>query len=294
MVYAEHEESLIWVVKLIGGSMSALCCFIVCMCYICYPSLRGYEFRLIFYLAFSDMIASGLYAIPPHDNYVACNFQGAFLNFANNLRLASCAVISRSIHLTHKGAQDTFRDKEKICSILILALCMLSAGLPFTTDNYGIVQGFCWIHINGDSYLTGTIWRLSTFYIPLWIIIIYVCYVYYRVIKEIKMLRVVTEIHNRHINNAIKRLALYPAILIIGWLPVSVQRCIEMFDPEYRNLVFACISLGFASAIGLFHALAYGITPEVKRALGIKCFEERRFFDSDYDIQGTNTNLYYS
>ena len=290
MVYGEKEESIIWLVKLIGGGMSAICCLSVCMCYVFYPSLRGYEFRLIFYLAFSDMIASGLYAIPPHDNISACRFQGALLNFSNNLRLACCVVISRSIHLTHKGAPDAFRKKEKIYSILILAICLLSAGLPFITDSYNKVQGFCWIDAHGDSYITGTIWRLSTFYVPLWIIIFYICYVYYKVIVGIKMLRSVTESHNHNINNAIRRLALYPAILIVGWLPISVQRCIEILDPEFTNLVFACISLGFASVIGLFHALAYGFTPEVKNALGIKCCQKRIFYDSYYDIQGTYTN----
>lgn len=292
MVYGEQDEFIIWLVKLIGGSMSTLCCLSVCICYIFYPSLRGYEFRLIFYLAFSDMIASCSYAIPPHDNIPACRFQGAFLNFSNNLRLAWCAVISRSIHLTHKGAPDAFRKKEKVYSILILAICLISAGLPFITDSYKKVQGFCWINADGDSYITGTIWRLSIFYFPLWIIIGYICFVYYKVILGIKMLRSVTESHNHNINNAIKRLALYPAILIIGWLPISVQRCIEIFDPEFKNLVFACISLGFASVIGLFHGLAYGFTPEVKNALGIKCCQKRIIYDTYHDIQATYTNLF--
>jgi hypothetical protein len=127
----------------------------------------------------------------------------------------------------------------------------------------------------GDGYLSGTLWRFGLFYIPLWTAIFYNSWVYYCVIKSIKKLRCYSEIDERFAECAIRRLSLYPAILIIGWLPASIKRIIEIFNSEFQNLFLACLSLGFLAGLGFFNAIAYGFTPEVRDALFKSCLRRK-------------------
>lgn len=274
MAHTEEENTLIWLVQLICGSISVVCCLFICICYLLFSSLRGYEFRLIVYLTLSDMIASILYMIPPSDYYPMCSLQGAVLSLATNLRLAFSSVIAASIHFTHRGREDMFKQKERSFLFLIFIMSAIAAGLPYTTSSYGRVEGLCWITIMGDGYLSGTLWRFGLLYIPLWIAILYNSWVYYRVIKNIKKLRCSSAIDYSFADYAIRRLSLYPAILIIGWLPASIKRIIEIFHPEFQDLFLTCLSLGFLAGLGFFNAIAYGFTPEVRDALLQSCLRK--------------------
>jgi len=273
MGYSDDEVYTIWVVDVICATISIVCCLFICITYCCCPSLRGYEFRLIFYLTVCDILASIVYVIPPHDISEMCKFQGSFLTLSANLRLAFSAVIAYSIDATFQCRDDLFKLHERKGIISTFLICLVLAILPVTTDNYGPAEGICWISIKGDKYTTGSIWRMSILYVPLWIVIVYNIFVYTRVIRQIKYLSSVTCCNTEHTNQIIKKLRMYPIILAFTWLPASINRIVAIFDPDHPSLILTCVSLGLVAGIGFFNVIAYGFTQAVRSVICKQCFK---------------------
>jgi hypothetical protein len=277
MAYSSEELEVIWIVELTCGSISVICCLLISLSYAFFSSLRGYEFRLVLYITLSDMIASIMYMIPSSPNEGICSFQGVILSFAENLRLAFYLQMSINIHSTLKACEDKIKKYEKFCLIVIFITSSIFAGLPLITSSYGKADGICWIRVDNDHYLPGTLLRFGVSYIPLWMVICYNYWVYYLMMKNIKNLRRSSVFRKSFSGSAIRKLWLYPAILTICWLPSSINKIIEIFDPEFEFLFLRCLSLGLLLGIGFFNGLAYGFTPEVKDAL------LRSFYGKDKD-----------
>jgi hypothetical protein len=273
MGFNDDEVYTIWVVDVICATISIVCCLFICITYCCYPSLRGYEFRLIFYLALSDILASIVYVIPPHDISEMCKLQGSFLTLTANLRLAFSAVIAHSIHVTYQSRGDLFKLHERKGLIFICLTCLILAILPATTDNYGPAEGICWITIHGDKYTAGSIWRMTMLYVPLWIVIVYNFAVYYQVIRQIKKLESITSCNLEYINQVINKLRMYPIILTFTWLPANINRIVAIFDPDHPSLILTCFSFGLLAGIGFFNVIAYGFTPAVRYVICRQCLK---------------------
>jgi cAMP receptor-like G-protein coupled receptor len=70
--------------------------------------------------------------------------------------------------------------------LAILGVPLLAAVVPFITEDYGISGFSCWIEKSGKSDLQLSLWRMSLFYFPLWISIIFNGLNYFRVVKFIE------------------------------------------------------------------------------------------------------------
>ena len=118
-------------------------------------------------------------------------------------------------------------------------------------------------------------WRAFQFYVPLWLAIVFNSYVYLRVIRLLrrtvgvsgpgdplatKMLRV------------IQRLQWFPLILLIVWVPATVNRIYE--TASGGNMIFWLFLLQrcFSSSQGLLNAVAYGSNESVRAAFAADIF----------------------
>jgi hypothetical protein len=267
MVYTSEELEIIWIVNVICGSISVICCLFISMCFVLFSSLRGYEFRLILYITLSDMITSTMYIIPSSNNDEVCIFQGTIFSLAENLRLGLTLYMTIYLQSTLKSSEDKFKKYEKFCIFLVCLTSSILAGLPLIITSYENYDGMCWIRVNSGNYLSATLLRFGLFYIPLWMVICYNIWVYYFMIKNIKNLRSSSIVFRSFAESAVTNLWLYPCILMVCWLPDSIYVIIEVFDPEFKNLFLYCLSLGLNAGLGFFNALAYGYTPEVRDSI---------------------------
>jgi hypothetical protein len=267
MAYTSEELEIVWIVDVICGSISVICCLFISVCFVLFSSLRGYEFRLILYITLSDMITSIMYMIPQSTNDEVCIFQGTIFSLAENLRLGLTLYMTIYLQLTLKSSEDKLKKYEKLSIFLVCIISSTFAGLPLIITSYENYDGVCWIRVNSGNYLTGTLLRFGLFYIPLWIVICYTTWVYYLMIKNIKSLRSSSIVSGSFAESAVTKLWLYPGTLIICWLPDSIYVIIEVFDPEFKNLFLYCLSLGLNAGLGFFNALAYGYTPEVRDSI---------------------------
>lgn len=78
--------------------------------------------------------------------------------------------------------------------------------------------GMCWITLQ-ENKTTGSIWQVFQFYLPLWCAFVFNCYIYYVVVKAVKIIMTDIDTGNREeIENRVKyvmRLRFYPLILVI-------------------------------------------------------------------------------
>jgi hypothetical protein len=164
---------------------------------------------------------------------------------------------------------------------VIFSVGFIAAGLPFATSDYGRPIEVCWVEIGNIS---ASIWRFVLFLGPIWTMVIYNCYVYYALIKSVR--RVGSQLLERNedrIEAAVRNLWLYPAVLMVGWLPTSINTVLYYINPGYFNLYLAWIGVGFQSGIGLMNAIVYGISSEVREVICKKvCVRET---DSDFEME---------
>lgn len=136
------------------------------------------------------------------------------------------------------------------------------------TKGYDLSLAWCWIYQVNNSeateYPVEIVLRLVSQYIPLFIVIVYNSYQYFRVLKYLKL----ADIPNSYVKNSLTRkLKLYPIILVVCQLPIIFVR----FSSFGLTLDWHYVAVaGAASSIhGFFNSIAYGLTYEVKAKLKI-------------------------
>lgn len=281
MGFSSHQTEAIWIIMCVCGALSALGSGFICMMYMSFPNLRGYSFRLVYYLSMADLLYSITYILP--DLYMEswCWIKGLLLTFSFLWCLFLTAVIARSIYISFTYELVNFVTKEYIYLAIVGIITLTLSILPLMAGGYGVSEGFCWIR--GDGYTMGIIWRLTVYYIPLWAVIIYNISAYVKVIRAMNRQFGSVADGTMYTNEVIKKLKLYPLILIICLSPEMVNRFYNLLYPGHANFYFTCIAYACQALMGLFNAIIYGLTPSVKMEIvGVMC---PRRYDKMYGDQ---------
>lgn len=153
-----------------------------------------------------------------------------------------------------------------ICFGLPLILTLL----PLSTDSYGDTGGWCWITQLDSQGLT---WRMIQFYIPLWIVVLYNSYVYYKVYNQVKDMNA-----GRNTPEAkamMEKIRYYPLVLIVCefWASVNAisETILGLSDKSNFIMWLNVLQIAFASSIGMANAMVYGLTPTVSEKLTTLC-----------------------
>lgn len=157
---------------------------------------------------------------------------------------------------------------------------LLVSIVPFFFQMYGEAQGWCWIKddaSDGYEFPLGTILRLVTFYIPLWIIIPINLFIYARVIKHIKEEIEYTDEQGELRRTLISKLSSYPVMLFICHFPASIKRIYDLIDPN-SNAELTLIAGIMVSIQGLLNAVIYGLTSTVRVKL-LNCCRKRQLIE---------------
>jgi hypothetical protein len=237
------------------------------------------------------MLASILSTIPQDISPNICKVQGLLLYFTAMTRLAFTVVMANSIYSNHKDREDKFRNNEKIGLCIIFLIISIAAAIPFSTDSYGRGQTLCLIKVYGEGHTYGVIWRYTLYFVPVLSTVIYNCYVYYSLIKHVMGLQTLYDIEGSYLQDAVKKLAFYPAILILVWIPGFINSIIEITNSDYVNIYSWSISAGLISGMGFFNAIAYGMTSEVREVLFRSCCKKFKVRNqSVFDTYGSLIN----
>ena len=265
--YDSTHQTIIYYVLAFCSSLSLIGCSFITFIFITYPAMRKLPFRLIFYLTLSDLGVSIAFSLPYMTSDLLCQVQGYLISYFPLSSVLWCGCIAHAIGITILQGYD-IQKYEKYYLIVCFLLPLLNYLVLIDIKKYEIALGWCWIHeaeVVGREYYREIVYRIITFYAPLFVVMVYITIRYIQVISAIRHSDMLLNV-DRDVGKAmILKLKLYPAILFITKLPVIVIRFMSfsMVPPWYT-----VIAAGSGAALnGFVNSIVYGLTQEIKQEL---------------------------
>lgn len=277
----------IYYIDLVVCIFSAISNLLIFVAYIYFRDLRNYSFRLVFYLAISELLTcTGNHHTafllptqlePSSSSQVnispMCEAQAIILNFSCLSSVLWTSVYAftlyRSLALEKKDGW-----KYEVYYLLYafgIPLCLNL--LPSINSNFGEAEGWCWISIekNGTviGFIDGNMWRIISYLVPVWIVIVFNIVMYSKLIRIISRITENVEDGQISMANLYNRLKCYPFILLMCHLPVTVHRMLGLFGyiKEDQIWLSSLMASFFLILSGFLNAVVYGLTDRVKQEL---------------------------
>jgi hypothetical protein len=233
-------------------------------------SLQKFPFKIIFVLGFFDLFHAIAFMIPTYDTKsddLICKVQAIILHFFTTASILWTSFIALSLYLIIVKSSSIPQRYFKFFLISVLLISLGSSIVPYLTNTYGIVAGWCWIRQNSEINLM-FYERYFLFFIPLWLSIIINTTLFILVSRNVSKSNLNTKI-SISLN---KKLRFYPIILVICFLPYTVKSICELLETSYcleHQLEFTITAGVFRAIIGLLNAIIYGFTQRVRKSLKV-------------------------
>ena len=233
-----------------------------------YKDLKmGYGHNLIFYLAMSDFLLS-ISAFIKFDDFnsgiisSACVAQGVLINFSELCSICWTTIIAFSVYLSTKNNAINLIPKYYIFYFLYaIGIPLCFAISPLFSESYGPAGAWCWLNTKNHNNTPAWIWSLII-YIFIWVNIIFNIIA---IIKSINFFKLRTfEIQEQDQNNDeanfLKNfcivLKFFPIILVICWLPATINR-IYLFASNVENTLLYSMQAFFSNLTGFLNCFVY-------------------------------------
>ena len=257
-------------------SISALGSIFIITAYLYFKSIRSFSFKLVFFMSISDLVHSVSLMLPPEG--LSCKFQGFLLQFSTVSSILWSFNIAYSLYITAINQERNPSKHQTKFLLLAYLFPFLLAFIPLFTDSYNNAIGWCWIK---KDFITDLAERILCLYLIVWAVIVFNLTVYYKIIARIRK-EFQNVIENQAENNAvIKRLSLYPLILIACYLPITLKRTMEIGGQRILPFWFLCLSAFGVSVLGFANAMVYGLSRPVReeiKGLFVKDFRSQSAF----------------
>ena len=265
------EQLTLQLILLICNSLSLIGSIFIISAYIWLKSIRSFAFKLVFFMSISDIIHSISLLLPPQG--LSCQVQGFLLQYSAISSVLWTLNIAFALYVTAlKGERDPARYQTRFL-ILGYIIPLLLALVPLFLDAYNEAAGWCWIN---SSFSVDLALRLFCFYFIVWTVIPFNLFAYIKVIYKIKQ-EYGGFIEYQNTNNAmIKRLSLYPIVLIVCYLPITIKRTLEIGGGDLIPFWFTCVSAFGISITGFVNSIVYGLSGPVKDEIKAVCFKGDR------------------
>ena len=248
---------------LVSLGLSALGSVFVGAVYLYFRDIRSFAFKLVFYLSLMDLGHAIGFFLPPGIQ-VVCQIQAAITSYFSLASVLWTGIIAFSLYLAVLRDKRDLEHFELRFVLFANGIPLLALIPPLAQEKYGEAQGWCWIQTNGDYYVQGTIWRVVTFYLPLWLVIIFNSFVYYKIIKNVKKDVNLLGSDSELAQKLIQKLRMYPLILIFCYTLATINRIYDFCQPKSINFWLAFLAGVMMCLSGLLNAVVYGLTDTVR------------------------------
>ncbi|CAK9001947.1 G-protein coupled receptor 1 [Durusdinium trenchii] len=265
----------------VSSVLSILGCLLVIGAFLGFPALRRYFARLVLYLAISDLwlctsFLMGEFERPHYTKCVVQSMLGIFFGLSSVLWTVAIADSIRRIVMARDLTVESRHEKR--LHIVSWGLPLLALGTVLLLGASGPSGMICWI----ENSALGTVLRLSTFYLPLWLAIAYSLWVYWCVSQRLSHLLdevassnadeyegTAFEYHKdlERQRRSLRLLMLLPLILVFCWSPSSLRRLLDVIFPHMGRSVLDYVCVFTGPLQGFLNALVYGSTPAVRDAI---------------------------
>jgi hypothetical protein len=270
------------------AGLSVIFSILIIFTYFSTEGLQIYYLKIVVFIAFTDGLRSILYIIPPGliTSGLGC-YTIAILDTALALNLIIWTLlISVILYQVIINSKENFEKYEKVAKITSFVLSGLYF-LPLTTKSYNYNGTMC----TYQNSLAGNLWRLFLYSLPAWT---------FSLISVLAFIKIFVSINRIGLKEDTKELiitvAIYPILLFIVLLFITIVRTIEIFDTNNCIfLVFYFISMILTAIQGFLNAIIFFTTPIVRQSLKLK-LRQRKIYATFVNTRrhkrlGTEINL---
>jgi len=285
--FSDDDEVAINAVSGIAASLSILGSGFIIFAILYFKKWTQIHFKLVFMLSVADVINSFSFLIGNADDPSgACTFQGIVQQFGGTWSYCWIVAISFTLYrtmcfpdsdddcLNENGEIDEAKQaaKERITfrnyNLILFGYTAVMTVLPFFGDTYGDSGAWCWI----DNSDTGKVWRFLSFYVPVWIAMVAMGYMYYCIVAKIRPhLEGADSVRSSRIVKAMYRLIAYPVIMFVGYIFGTINRIQNAASPDDPSVALYCIASFTLNINGFFNALVYGFNDSMQKDLRACC-----------------------
>lgn len=256
------EGNTLLIILLVSNALSFIGSLFVMTAFLVFKPIRSFSFRLVFFMSTADFIHSISLMLPSSGSW--CVIQAVTLNYSalSSTLWSFCIAIA----LYDSAVKENMHiQRWQVWFFLIsYGLPLILTIIPLAFDSYGLAKGWCWIK---RSFEYDLILRTVCFYFIIWGVMIFNTLVYISVISKLKRDYGNIVEYQSQSSILIKRLATYPIILVVTYLPISIKRIFEIFDEQDLPFWVTCIAAFGISITGLANATVYGFTGPVRAAV---------------------------
>ncbi|XP_077230611.1 G-protein coupled receptor 1-like isoform X3 [Tasmannia lanceolata] len=156
-----------------GGSA-----FIV-LCYLLFKELRKFSFKLVFFLALSDMFCSLFNIVGDPSKGFFCFAQGYSTHFFCVASFLWTTTIAFTLHRTVVRHKTDVEDLGPMFHLYVWGTSLAMTVMRLIGSDYGRLGAWCWT----QTGRTGEVAHFVTFYVPLWGAILFNGFTYFQVIR---------------------------------------------------------------------------------------------------------------
>ncbi|CAL9109281.1 unnamed protein product [Musa hybrid cultivar] len=244
--------------------------FIV-LCYLLFKELHKFSFKLVFFLALSDVFCSFFTIVGDPSNRFFCYAQDYSVHFFCVASFLWTTTIAFTLHRTVVKHKTDVEDYGSVFHLYVWGTSLATTVIRSIGSDYGRPGAWCWT----EPARSGKASHLITFYVPLWSAILYNGFTYFQVNRTLsnatRMAVALSEQPNqsdmRAEKKAFNRWGYYPLILIGSWSFATINRLYDFSSPDHKIFWLSFLDVGFAGLMGLFNSIAYGLNSSVRRAV---------------------------
>jgi len=251
MGFSEEQDNYLFQLNMVCSSLSFCGSLTVFASFVYFAHLRTFAFRLIFFIAVSDMIASlgRLYGQPVSSEW--CQLQSFQTNVFDLCSIFWVASVATVINHVRVGTNFNGERHMRLSHMIIWPSALIISVLPFITNSYGPAGGWCWVK-NDDTY--DKVWQIAVFYGELVIVFGYLVHVYFRLYLFLS-----SDVRPSNDTRALLSKVIYfPLVLFVTYFFGVFRRMFEISGGDTPYWL-AVVHIGFAALLGFGNALVYGV-----------------------------------
>lgn len=273
MDYTVQEIEAYFIIIGILSTLSILGSCLIIGVYIYFPDIRAFTFKLVVYLATADLLYSSsnpysAYLLPLYATPSVCLPQAILITYSSVSIVFWTSSIPLTLYLVLVSNRSNIPKYDKYYLLAGFIFPIIIALLPLTTDSYHRNETEtlrCWI-TPGDR-TSDIIWRSLSFYLPMWVIVVWYFYAYKKIVRAIKNDVFLRKFEHEGKIIFIRRLYLYPLVSICCYTVSTTLHILMYVDPKFQNFYVSVINSSLNNISGILHTVIYLYNPIIRAKL---------------------------
>ena len=242
------------------SSLSILACILIIASFTIITEVRTFSSKLVMNISICQIITSIQFIIPAKEykSQIFCYTSSIIFNAADMLKIIWTACIVFTLHQVIIKHSYGFKNNFKYYLIAGWILIPVINIFPVFTGSVGFEDNNCTLKQN----TAGTIWRLFIFFIPGWGFILVTLVIYGKIFIKARKLGI-----NEENQLLIQRTQLYPWVLIMAILPLTIMRGLYAYESSCPYDVLRFFTYLMFSIQGILNSFIFFLTPSVKLSM---------------------------